>query len=79
MLLDPLEEQLDLPSALVEGADGRGRQTELIGEEHQGFSRLGIAQPDAPQVLGVMLAGVVTASAMVCSQMIPVARSVGAE
>src|SRR5689334_23624478 len=27
-------------------ADGRGRQTELIGEEHQGFSRLGIAQPD---------------------------------
>src|SRR5882762_2411718 len=60
MLLDPLEEQLDLPSALVEGADGRGRQTELIGEEHQGFPRLGIAQPDAPQVLGVMLAGVVT-------------------
>src|SRR6266853_546274 len=32
-LLDPLEEQLDLPSALVEGADGRGRQTELIGDE----------------------------------------------
>jgi len=26
MLLDPLEEQLDLPSALVEGADGRGRK-----------------------------------------------------
>ena len=37
MLLDPLEEQLDLPSALVKGADGHGRQTELIGEEHQGF------------------------------------------
>ena len=60
MLLDPLEEQLDLPSALVKGADGRGRQTELIGEEHQGFARLGIAQADAPQVFGVMLAGVVT-------------------
>src|SRR6202035_2904184 len=54
MLLDPLEEQLDLPSALVEGADGRGRQTELIGEEHQSFSRLGIAQSDTPQVFGVV-------------------------
>jgi hypothetical protein len=60
MLLDPLEEQLDLPSALVKSADGRGRQTELIGEEHQGFARFGIAQPYAPQVFGVMLAGVVT-------------------
>ena len=29
MLLDPFEEQFDLPAALVERADGRGRQPEL--------------------------------------------------
>jgi len=59
MLLDPLEEQLDLPSALVEGADGRGRQTELIVRNTRVFPTRHRAT-DAPQVLGVMLAVVVT-------------------
>ena len=50
MLLDPFEEQFDLPAALVERADRRGRQPELIGEEHQRFSRFGVPEADAPQV-----------------------------
>ena len=60
MLLDPFEEQFDLPAAFVERADGRGRQPELVGEEHQRSPRFGVPQADAPQVFGVMLAGVVT-------------------
>ncbi len=31
MLLDPFEEQLHLPAALVQRADRQGRQNELIG------------------------------------------------
>ena len=59
MLLDPLEEQLDLPAAFVERADGRGRQAKLVGEEHQRLARLGVPEADAPQMFGVMPAGVV--------------------
>src|SRR3954452_5015665 len=60
MLLDPLEEQLDLPAAFVERADGRGRQAKLVGEEHQRLARLGVPEADAPQMFGVMPAGIVT-------------------
>src|SRR5271166_6827945 len=60
MLLDPFEEQFDLPAAFVECADGGSRQPELIGEEYQLLSRFGVPEADAPQVFGVMLAGVVT-------------------
>ncbi len=60
MLFDPFEEQFDLPAALVERADGRGRQPELVGEEHQSSSRFSVLEADAPQVFRVMLAGVVT-------------------
>ena len=60
MLLDPFEEQFDLPAAFSERADGRGRQPELVGQEHQRSPRFGVPQADAPQVFGVMLAGVVT-------------------
>jgi hypothetical protein len=44
MLLDPFEEQFDLPAAFVERADGRGRQPELVGEEHQRSARFGVPQ-----------------------------------
>ena len=60
MPLDPFEEQFDLPAAFVERADGRGRKPELVGEEHQRSSRFGVPEADAPQVFGIMLAGVVT-------------------
>ncbi len=32
VLLDPFEEQLDLPAALVEPGDGQGGQGEVVGE-----------------------------------------------
>src|SRR5271168_3374631 len=54
MLLDPFEEQFDLPATFVESADGRRWQAELVGEEHQRSSRLGVPQADAPQVFGIV-------------------------
>ena len=60
MLLDPLEEQLDLPAALVEGTDRGGRQGEVVGEEDQGLGRLRVVQADAPQVIGIVPACIVT-------------------
>ena len=60
MLLDPLEEQLDLPAALVERADGGRRQGELVGQEHQRLARFGVLEADAPQMLRVIAAGGLT-------------------
>src|SRR3546814_17504723 len=37
VLLDPSEEQLDLPALAIQGADRRGGQGELIGEQHDGL------------------------------------------
>jgi len=59
VLLDPLEEQFDLPAALVEGADGRGRQAEMVGEKDECFEGFGIVEADPAQMLGIALAGVV--------------------
>ena len=58
VLLDPLEEQLYLPSAPVQGANGQRRQRKLVGQEHQVLSGLGIAIADATQVGGVVLGGI---------------------
>jgi len=37
MLLDPFEEQLDLPTAFVELGDGQSRKLEVVGEEPEAF------------------------------------------
>ena len=79
MLLDPFEEEFNLPTALVEGADGRCRQGELVGEEHQRLAGVGILETDAAQRFGVILSSVV---AIQCDGLVaemPLARSVGAE
>ena len=34
MLLDPFEEQLDLPTVLVKGGDHQGRQGRVVGQKH---------------------------------------------
>lgn len=49
--------QLHLPAALVEGADGGGRQGEMVGDEHQGFAGVGIVEADPAQMLGVIALG----------------------
>jgi UDP-glucose 4-epimerase len=59
MLLDPFEEQLDLPTVLVQGCDGQRWQCHVVGQKDQHLSRLRVLELDAPQVLGVVLAGVV--------------------
>ena len=79
MLLDPLEEQLDLPAALVELGDREGRQCEVVGQEDEAPVQFGIVEPDAPQPLGVILAGIeaVQADGLIAVQ--PVALSTGWE
>jgi len=58
MLLDPLEEQFDLPARLVQGADSHRGWAEDIGQEHQYLARFGIFEADAPQVQRVALLAV---------------------
>ena len=56
MLLDPLEEQFDLPAATIEFADGDGGQVEAIGEEDEELVVLDIVELDASQLDRVVLA-----------------------
>ena len=56
MLLDPFEKQLHLPTRLVERADCRGRQSEIVGHKYQRFSGLGILESNAAQMFGIVLA-----------------------
>ena len=51
VLLDPLEEQLDLPTAFVDVGDGLGRQMLDIGEEFIGSAGVGAAISDQSQGL----------------------------
>ncbi len=60
MLFDPLEEQLHLPTAFVERADGGCRKGKVVGEEHQRLAGRGIAETDAAQVLGIVPLGLGT-------------------
>ena len=50
MLLDPLEEQFDLPARLVQLADGHRWRAERVGQEDVRLLRLRILETDAPQV-----------------------------
>lgn len=52
MLLDPLEEQLDLPAQTVELGDSEGGQREVVGEKDQPLSGLGVLEPDTSQRRG---------------------------
>ena len=38
VLLDPLEEQLDLPSAAIQLGDGKCREIEVVGQKHRNRS-----------------------------------------
>src|SRR6266567_1122276 len=72
MLFDPLEEQLHLPSAPVQGANGQRRQRKLVDQKHQFLAVLWMAIADAAQGSGVLLGGMKPLRAMVWSQMSPV-------
>ena len=64
MLLDPFEEQLDLPTVLVECSDHQWRQGRVVGQKHQRLAGLWIVETDTPlvaacafvlQMLGIVL------------------------
>src|SRR5262245_56539951 len=50
VLLQELEEQLDLPAALVDGCDGAGRQVTDVGEELVALAGLGAVEGDEAQI-----------------------------
>ena len=54
-MLDPFEEQFDLPAVLVECGDSQRRQDKVVGQEDERLAALDIFESNAPQVLGVML------------------------
>ena len=43
MLLDPFEEEFDLPTASIEFGDGQSRHGEVVGQEDERFAGEGIA------------------------------------
>src|SRR5574343_722857 len=60
VLLDPFEEQLDLPATFVERGNRQGGQRRVVGQKDQRLARFGVFESDAPQVLGVLLGRVMT-------------------
>ena len=55
VLLDPLEEEFDLPAHLVEPADVDGGDQHAVGHEAQAFVRLRVAVRHAPDRGGILL------------------------
>ena len=49
MLLDPFEEQFDLPAQPVELGDGERGQGEVVGQKDEPLARFGVAEADAAQ------------------------------
>ena len=58
MLFDPFEEQLDLPTALVDLGDGERRLGEIVGQEDQSVAVFFVVESDASELLGVIPFGV---------------------
>ena len=57
VLLDPLEEQFDLPAALVQLGDHECRQQEVVREEHETFVDVGGIVADPPQRVRIQRRG----------------------
>ena len=49
-----LEEQLDLPAALVERGDGQGGQCGVVGQKRQRLAGLGVVEANAAQMIRVV-------------------------
>jgi hypothetical protein len=52
MLLDPFEEQLDLPAAFVESRHGQCREREVVRQEHEPPLVLDVVKRDAAERTG---------------------------
>jgi len=58
MLLDPFEEQFDLPPTTVELRDGQRGYAHVVGQEDQPVACLRIDISDPAQGVGVFLSGI---------------------
>ena len=54
ILLNPFEEQLDLPTLLVKRGDRFRRQRKIVCEKHKPLAGFGIDVPNPPQVLRII-------------------------
>lgn len=54
VLLNPLEEKFDLPTPFIDGSNCQCRQIEVIGQEDQSLSCIGIEKADTSQLTGVV-------------------------
>ena len=57
MLLDPFEEQFDLPAAAIQLGDGPSRDGEVVGEEDQRLAGMGITIANTPQRVRIIVLG----------------------
>src|SRR5659263_263908 len=55
MLLDPPEEEFDLPPLLVEQGDALRGKGKIVGQENQFLLVLDVEEPDATEFVGIML------------------------
>lgn len=59
ILLDPFEEQFDLPTTLVQRGDGQCRQGEIVGQVDEESSGFGVEIADASHSIGISLLTVI--------------------
>ena len=57
MLLDPFEEQFDLPASPIQVGNGQRRHGEVVGEEDEGFAGAEVVIADAAQRAGIIVLG----------------------
>src|ERR1035437_1245160 len=58
MLLEPFEEQFDLPAATIQLGNGQSWHGEVVGQKDQGFASGGIAIADAAERRGIIVLGI---------------------
>jgi len=58
VLFDPLEEQFDMPTILVQRGDCQRWQYKIVGQEYKSLFDLGVFETNAAQILWVMLSGI---------------------
>ena len=79
MLLDPFEEQLDLPAASVQLGNGQCRQGEVVGQKHKAPVVVLVEEADPSKLFRIVLPGIEILVVIIWSHCIPVDLSTGRE
>ena len=74
MLLDPLEEEFDLPAALVKFCNGECRQSEVVGQKNNPSFLFGIVETDASELFRKVLLGIESLAGWNVSQAFPIGQ-----